>query len=268
MDFKKALLILMLCKSIFGLPQENRPVGTILDREPEIGQERNHTPGITTVRHIAAGNSDEYTTYIRHSNADSLIRESAKKLGLISNLGKPGFSIDDFDKLITFDNEVLFVKVQHITLVDVRFIYPLNTNVESVNREKVSQIIYANGNIDLFVPFDEVNKDSLNYIDDRLIVHHHKSWESITVTENEKEMAEMVEIGPVNSVFVADRVQATNTFLEKNGLIILRRRAANLEADCILITKKTFSKGYGAYPSVKLEGTAYKYNDGLQVTQP
>lgn len=263
MPSKKNLLLICLFVSFYCYSQDMRNNQNGSVNNNEISYAKKTSSGVTTIRHINASSSDEYRTLRQSSIVDSLINESVKKLNLLSNIGNSSFSIDNFDKIITFDNEVFFVRVQHITLVDVNFIYPLNSVVESVEREKVSQIIYANGNIDLFIPFDEAHKDSLNYVDDRLIVRHRKAWESVQVTEDKSDLAGLIEVGPVNAVYDSDRMRVDNDFLEKNGLIILKRRAANLDADYVFVIKKTFNKGYGSFPSVSIEGIAYKYRENL-----
>ena len=47
-------------------------------------------------------------------------------------------------------------------------------------------------------------------------------------------------------------------YLEKNGLIRMKKRAAHMQADYILVTNKVFHNGYGDLPSIKMEGKAFK----------
>ncbi|MBN2610615.1 MAG: hypothetical protein JXB00_03585 [Bacteroidales bacterium] len=190
--------------------------------------------------------------------AGNLLNANLEKLLILSNIDQEGTALKYFDKIITFDNEVLVGKVQHITLTEVRFLYPFNTKVEIINREKVSQILYADNRIDLFTPYDEEQKELLPVQEDRLIVYRREIWEKITITEDEYEVAGFTLLGPVSAVYDADQFKCTNEYLEKNGMIILKKRAAKLEADYILITNKSFHKGYGDPPSVKIEGLAYK----------
>ncbi|MFO7655869.1 MAG: hypothetical protein R6W78_02275 [Bacteroidales bacterium] len=193
--------------------------------------------------------------------ADNLLHSNFEKLSILSNDDKEGTALKYFDKIITFDNEVLIGKVQHITFTEVRFLYPFNTKVESINRYKVSQILYADNRIDLFTPYDEEKKELLPVQEDRLIVYRREIWEKIVITEDEYEVAGFTLLGPVSAAYDADQVKCSNDYLEKNVMIILKKRAARLEADYILITNKSFHKGYGDPPSVKIEGVAYKKSE-------
>lgn len=190
--------------------------------------------------------------------ADSLINKTIQILYATGNSDKDGIDMDAYDKIITFDNEVYIVKIQNITLTEVRFVYPLNTRLETLNRQKISQIIYCNNSIDLFTPFDMEKTDLLPVQDERLIVDERKAWEKIHISEDMGDVEGMIEIGPVTAAYTADRIQISDNYLEKNGLIILKRRAANLGADFVLITGKSVSNGYGDNPAIKIEGIAYK----------
>jgi hypothetical protein len=190
--------------------------------------------------------------------ADDLLYSTVKKLHILSNIDKNAAAISYFDKIITFDNEVLIVKVQHITLTEVSFLYPFNTRIETINRQKVSQILYADNRIDLFTPFEEEKKKLLPVQEDRLIVYRRELWERIMITENENDINGFQKVKHLTVVFEADRINCNHKYLERNGMIRLKKRAAGLQADMVLITNKSVHRGYGDFPNIKIEGIAYK----------
>jgi hypothetical protein len=190
--------------------------------------------------------------------ADDLINDAVNKLHVLSNIDEKGTAIEYFDKIITFDNEVLIVKIQHITLTEISFLFPFNTRIESINRQKVSQILYADDRIDLFTPFEEKKRDLLPIQEERLIVYRRDLWEKIHTTENVNDIAGFRKIGSVSAFFETDQINCNNEYLEKNGMIRLKKKAARLEAEMILITGKSVHRGYGDYPTIKMEGIAYK----------
>jgi hypothetical protein len=190
--------------------------------------------------------------------ANNLLNAAVIKLHTLSNIDEKGIALQNYDKIITFDNEVLVVKVQHITLTEISFIYPFNIKTESINRQKVSQILYADNRIDLFTPFEEEKKELLPIQEERLIVYRRELWERILTTENVREVSGLEKIGPVSAFFEADQINSGHNYLEKNGMIRLKKRAAMLHADMILITNKSVHRGYGDFPNIKIEGIAYK----------
>jgi hypothetical protein len=54
-------------------------------------------------------------------------------------------------------------------------------------------------------------------------------------------------------------VNAENEYLEKNAQIIIRKKAANLNAPFVLLVNKNYYKAYGDPPSIELEGILYNY---------
>ena len=190
--------------------------------------------------------------------ASALLNTNFDKLHALSNIDNEGIAIKQFDKIITFDNEVLIVKVQHITLTEVSFLYPFNTRIESINRQKISQIFYADNRIDLFTPFEEEKKKLLPIQEERLIVYRRELWERILTTENKNDVHGLKKIKPLTVVFEADRINCNHKYLERNGMIRLKKRAAGIQADMVLITNKSVHRGYGDYPNIKIEGIAYK----------
>ncbi len=190
--------------------------------------------------------------------ANNLMNTAISKLHTLSNIDDKGFALQNYDKIITFDNEVLVVKVQHITLTEISFLYPFNTKIETINRQKVSQILYADNRIDLFTPFEEQKKDLLPIQEERLIVYRRELWQHILTTEDIREVSGLEKVGPVSAFFEADQINSRLNYLEKNGMIRLKKRAAMLYADIILITNKSVHRGYGDFPNIKIEGIAYK----------
>ncbi len=254
-------LILILAgfsQSVIYAQNSKNPLLSQVNQSPPVTEKK---PTVKTVQKPMVYKPDS-ADYVRASQiADNLINSALDKLHILANIDNEGKAINYFDKIITFDNEVLVVKIQHITLTEVRFLYPYNTRVETINRQKVSQILYSDNRIDLFTPYDEEKKDLLPIQEDRLIVYHREIWERIVTTEDEDEVVGLELAGPVSAVYEADQFKSTNEYLEKNGIIILKKRAAKLQADYILITNKSFHKGYGDPPSVKIEGLAYKKSD-------
>ncbi|NJK87435.1 MAG: hypothetical protein HC906_17075 [Bacteroidales bacterium] len=81
----------------------------------------------------------------------------------------------------------------------------------------------------------------------------------MVITDDKSQVSGLTEVGRISSYFSAEKIQASNQYLERNCHIRLKKQAAVLEADMVLIKKKTFNKGYGETPSVKIEATAFKY---------
>ncbi|NJK87436.1 MAG: hypothetical protein HC906_17080 [Bacteroidales bacterium] len=97
-----------------------------------------------------------FTKCIAQENirTDSLVSEFESKLDLLSGIHNEKSYINQYDKIITLNSEVIVVKVIQLTYNEIRFRYPLNTNIETIERKAVSQILYANWQNRFVVPLD------------------------------------------------------------------------------------------------------------------
>jgi hypothetical protein len=194
----------------------------------------------------------------KYGKADSLIASNYLLLSSLSNYDSR--AIAAYDKILTYNHEVFITKIQNITPNFVLFLYPFNTELQSLGRNAISQIQYADGAIDIFLPLTDKDGFNKEVVDTaRIIIRSRRDWEKVTLTDKSEDISGMVEKGKVIASYQADYVNAENEYLVKNAQIILRKKAANLNAPFVLLTNKNFHKAYGDPPSIELEGILYNY---------
>jgi hypothetical protein len=208
--------------------------------------------------HFAGANAVLELSSGKYGKADSLIASNYLLLSSLSNYDSR--AIASYDKILTYHHDVVIAKIQNITPNFVLFFYPFNTELQSLGRNDISQIQYADGAIDIFLPLTDKNGFSTEIVDTaRIIVRSRRDWEKVTLTDKSEDITGLIEKGKVTACFQADYVNAGNEYLEKNAQIILRKKAANLNAPFVLLINKNFHKAYGDPPSVELEGILYNY---------
>jgi hypothetical protein len=208
--------------------------------------------------HFSGPDAVAGSTTGKYSKADSLIASNYLLLSSLSNYDSR--AIAAYDKILTYNHEVFIAKIQNITPNFVLFLYPFNTELQSLSRNEISQIQYADGAIDIFLPLSDKDGFNMEVVDTaRIIIRSRRDWEKVTLTDKSEDIAGMVEKGKVIACYHADYVNAANEYLEKNAQIILRKKAANLNAPVVLLTNKNFHKAYGDPPSIELEGILYNY---------
>lgn len=192
------------------------------------------------------------------ANSDSLFSLAYLKLSALFNFDSA--AIAQYDKILTYGHQVYIVKIQNITPSLVLYLYPFNTDLHALNRNDISQIQYADGTIDIFLPLTDRKGFDREIVDTaRIIIRNHREWEKVAVTEKPEDVAGMVEKGKITALYKADYVNAGNEYLEKNARIILRKKAANLNTPVVFLIQKNYSKAYGDLPSIELEGVLYNY---------
>jgi hypothetical protein len=208
--------------------------------------------------HISGPDALRELTDGRFGKADSLIANAYLLLSTLSNFDSS--AIASYDKILTYSHEVYIAKIENITPSFVLFLYPFNTELQSLNRNNISQIQYADGTIDIFLPLTNKTGFDKEVVDtSRIIIRSRRDWEKVTLTNKSEDITGMVEKGKIIASYQADYVNAENEYLEKNAQIILRKKAANLNAPVVLLINRNFHKAYGDFPSIELEGILYAY---------
>ena len=81
-----------------------------------------------------------------------------------------------------------------------------------------------------------------------------------TVTCQTQEVEGLIEVARLEAKSEgSDRGYATPKSLERTATIVLRRKAALVNANIVLITDKNVNVAFEEIPSVTLYGTAYSY---------
>lgn len=150
------------------------------------------------------------------------------------------------DKMELFNGTTLDVHIKKFSLTDIFYTLAKSDEMVSVERRLVKTITYKTGKIDIINTELKEKKPT-------------KDFRKIKITKKKREVENMIDVGSVE----ATREGKSNEFvsvqqLERNALIELKKRAAQLNADYVLITQRKVNMGYGDVPQITLIGTAYQ----------
>lgn len=132
-----------------------------------------------------------------------------------------------------------------------KFIYysrPGESTMVQIDRRLVNVVYYRSGRKEVITP---------KAVD----IPQNSEWEKIKVSENPKDVGPtMIEIDVVEVVVEAStREQYVKPqTLENSAFIILKKKAAMLNGEFVLITKKSHSRPYGEAPSLRIEAMVYR----------
>lgn len=205
--------------------------------------------------------STEIDTAYNRKEIDSLINVNIDKIRII-NPNDTAYlkQIADYDKLVFNNWDLKIVKVKDITSQQVLFLYPLNPQTQIVRREKVSQILYADGRHEIFKPLIRHNESDSMFLKD-VRIKDPKKWQKVTVVYNEDEIPMLFELGEVFAEYRSYKINASTEYLEKNAIIILKKKVANMNGTCVLVTEKKTRRPYGDSPFIRIEGRAFGEED-------
>lgn len=190
--------------------------------------------------------------------ADSLINPELERLGRLFKLDSAALA--SFDKIITFDREVYVGKIHNITFSEVRYTGPADSILHAISRSRISQILYAGGRRDVFLPLDDARVKQKELVDTtRIIIKNLKDWMKVVVTEDPYDVSDLQALGGVKTRYEAEMGNMNNDDLMRQAAINLKKKAAAMKAHCVLVETKFFVKSYGELPVVEVTGTAFGY---------
>lgn len=151
------------------------------------------------------------------------------------------------DSIYLFDGTIILVDFKKMTYKNIYFTNPGEMEMVLMDRRKVHKIIYKRGLVEI------VNTIEKN-------IPNSKDWKYILVTENKSEVEDYMKIEKIKGSSRQMKEDVSDETLEKSALIVLKKKAARLNADIVLITNKSIYRGYGELPSMIIKGIAYKMN--------
>jgi hypothetical protein len=189
---------------------------------------------------------------------DSLIRPELERLSRIYKLDTAMLAA--FDKIITLDREVVVGKIHNITFSEVRFTNPIDSDIHALSRSRISQILYASGRRDVFIPLDDASVKQKELVDTgRIIIKNQKDWMKVMVTEDPNAVTDLKAFGKISTRYEADIGNMNNEDLMRHASVALKKKAAALRAHYVLVETKFFLKPYGELPVVEVTARAFGY---------
>jgi hypothetical protein len=152
------------------------------------------------------------------------------------------------DIMLLMTGEQKDVEIRKFSLKYIYFSSPGESTMKQIDRRLVNVIYYRSGRKEVITP---------KAVD----IPSNTDWEKIKVTENPKDVGPtMIEIDVIEVVVEAsarEQYYKPKT-LESSAIIILKKKAAMLNGELVVITKISHNRPYGEAPSVRIEATAYR----------
>jgi hypothetical protein len=151
------------------------------------------------------------------------------------------------DIIYQHDGKKLLVDVKKIYLNDLYYSFSGETKVHKMDQRLVQKIEYKSGKVEV-----------LNETPPK--VREVGDYRKVKVTKNPDDVEGLIEVAKLEAPAEgSSRGNTTLKSLERTATIVLRRKAALVNADIILITDKKSNVAFGEIPSLVLYGTAYSY---------
>ena len=153
------------------------------------------------------------------------------------------------DIMLLMTGEEKEVEIRKFSSKFIYFSRPAESNMTQIDRRLVNIIYYRGGKKKEIITPKAVD------------LPQNSEWEKIKVTEDPKDITgTMIQIDILEVVVEAstrEQYYKPQT-LENSAFIILRKKAAMLNGELVLIKKKSHSRPYGEAPSLRIEAIAYR----------
>ena len=156
--------------------------------------------------------------------------------------------IRNYDKITFINGSTIIVTIIESNSEEVTFKYPLNTVVNEASKTELKEIVFANGDKESILQAKP--KDSNTVIVSK--------WEKIELYETADSLAGFQEMGVIKAKYSGQKINTPADFIEKNCVFVLRKKAANMNADAVLIQQRFVFREYGEIPFLEITGKAYK----------
>ncbi len=152
------------------------------------------------------------------------------------------------DIMVLMTGEQKEVEIRKFSLKYIYFSSPGETTMKQIDRRLVNTIYYRSGRKEVITPKATDIPDN-------------SDWEKIIITEDPKDIGTlMIQIDVVEAKVEANYndLNVKPETLERSAHIILRKRAALIKGELVLIKKKSHNRAYGEPASLVIQGIAYR----------
>ncbi len=146
------------------------------------------------------------------------------------------------DTIFMLGGRQIYVKIIGVSASRITYKEVGKTNIETVDRKQVQKIVYKTGAKEIF------NKPVFQELEAG-------DWRTVILTKDAGEVQGLEKKGEVSAT--SSSGSRTKKSAKRSAEIRLQKKAANLGAQIILVTKSVAVGGYGEIPSYEMEGIAY-----------
>lgn len=156
------------------------------------------------------------------------------------------------DTIIKKSGVPIVGKVEGKTKFEVLIRVPGTKDVQRVNNSVIKEIRYGNGTIEIVeAKTGQMSKEQIQG------KQKSKDWTSVLVANENSDLSGFTEKGEIEVRYDATRINMSNSELERNGIILLRKRAASIGGSVIKVTSKNIVREYGSFPFITMKAMVY-----------
>lgn len=156
------------------------------------------------------------------------------------------------DTIVKKSGVTVIGKVEGKTKFEVLLRVPGMKDLQRVNNSVIKEIRYGNGTIEVVeAKTGQMSKEQIQG------KQNSKDWTSILVANEGSDLSGYTEKGEIEVRYDATRINMSNSELERNAIVLLRKRAAAMGGSVIKVTGKNIVREYGSFPFITMKAMVY-----------
>jgi len=156
------------------------------------------------------------------------------------------------DTIIKKSGVPIVGRVEGKTQFEVLVRIPGSKDLQRVNNSVIKEIRYGNGTIEIVeAKTGQMSKEQMQG------KKKGKDWTDVLVANEGSDLSGFTEKGEIEVRYDATRMNMSNSELERNGIILLRKKAASMGGSVIKVTSKNITREYGSFPSITMKAMVY-----------
>ncbi|MCX7986838.1 MAG: hypothetical protein N2662_07855 [Bacteroidales bacterium] len=156
------------------------------------------------------------------------------------------------DTIIKKSGVPIIGKIEGKTKFEVLIRIEGEKDIQRINNSVIKEIHYGNGKIEIIEA--KTGQMSKEQIQGKTKT---KDWTSILVANDGSDLSGFIEKGEIEVRYDATRINMSNSELERNGIVLLRKRAASMGGSVIKVTSKNITREYGSFPFITMKAMVY-----------
>ncbi len=162
----------------------------------------------------------------------------------ITQAQEPTPQAEQLDTIMLISKRRIVGKVQKVSPSAIVYFPKGKTKTEEMARKQIHKIFYANGRIENF------NTLAVEMVDE-------KSWKNVIISDNKDDVEGLYPLGNVDAQ--SSPRSRTAKSAKNSAEIRMKKKAVNMGAIIVLVTRRESKGGYNEIPTHFVEGVAYGF---------
>jgi len=155
---------------------------------------------------------------------------------------------ENYDTIVKKSGVKIEAKIVKRNKFEIIYLQKGSKNYEKISNDVVKEIRFSNGKIELIgSKAGKLTKEQADKF----------KWSDIIVANDDTDLSGLVNKGEIECEYIGNSLIADDGSLERNCIILLKKKASSMQGHVIKVTSKKIIREYGEYPRIIMKADMY-----------